>query len=100
MRRPCNSSVQFTSPTRSDDMWLRRSSIICQIKHKAATNTDMLADACRSNFSDTEFFIRKAIGWALREYAKTDPEWVSAFSRSHADDMAPLSFREATKHLS
>ena len=61
-----------------DDMWLRRTSIICQLGHKADTDTSLLADACTANLADAEFFIRKAIGWSLREYAKTDPEWVLA----------------------
>ncbi len=97
---PSKSEHLVRSWIRSDDMWLRRTSIICQIKHKAATDTGLLSDACRWNLSDTDFFIRKAIGWALREYAKTDPQWVRTFVASHKDEMAPLSFREATKHLS
>ena len=81
------------------DMWLRRTSIICQVGHKAVTDTDLLADACVPNMADTEFFIRKAIGWALRDYARTDPEWVRDFVDAHRADMAGLSIREATKHL-
>jgi len=85
----------FTSP----DMWLRRTSIICQLGHKADTDTSLLADACTANLADTEFFIRKAIGWALREYAKTYPGWVGAYVADHRADMSGLSIREATKHL-
>jgi 3-methyladenine DNA glycosylase AlkD len=96
---PSKSEPRVRSWIRSDNLWLRRTSIICQLKHKAATDTALLADACRWNLSDTDFFIRKAIGWALREYAKTAPEWVSAFVLSHKNEMAPLSLREATKHL-
>jgi len=54
---------------------------------------------CTQNLSDTDFFIRKAIGWALREYAKTEPQWVLAYIREHRDDMSGLTAREATKHL-
>jgi 3-methyladenine DNA glycosylase AlkD len=82
-----------------EDMWLRRTSIICQIGHKAETDSDQLAEACTSNLEDTEFFIRKAIGWGLREYAKTDPDWVRAYVGAHRDEMSGLSYREAMKHL-
>jgi len=84
---------------RSDDMWLRRTSIICQLAHKEDTDTALLSDACIANLTDIEFFIRKAIGWALREYAKTDPDWVRAFVKTHRDELSGLSYREATKHL-
>ena len=57
------------------------------------------ADAVVANVEDRDFFIRKAIGWALREYAKTDPAWVRAFVAAHDDGLSPLSRREAMKHL-
>jgi 3-methyladenine DNA glycosylase AlkD len=82
-----------------DDMWLRRTSIICQLKHKADTDTQLLDDACTANLADTAFFIRKAIGWSLREQAKTDPGWVGAYVAEHREEMSGLSVREATKHL-
>jgi hypothetical protein len=53
----------------------------------------------RADLSDRDFFIRKAIGWSLREYAKTDPDEVARYVREHADRLSPLSRREATKHL-
>jgi 3-methyladenine DNA glycosylase AlkD len=81
------------------DMWLRRTSIICQLGHKADTDTVLLDDACSSNVAETEFFIRKAIGWALREYAKTDPDWVRAYVEVHKEELSGLSYREATKYL-
>ena len=73
--------------------------MICQIGHKADTDTHFLADACSENLDGTDFFIRKAIGWALREYAKTDPRWVAEYVETHRDAMSALSIREATKHL-
>lgn len=82
-----------------DDRWLRRSSIIVQLTHGDRTDTDLLSAACSANLPDPDFFIRKAIGWALRQYARTDPDWVRAFVAEHGDEMAPLSIREATKHL-
>ena len=81
------------------NMWLRRSAIIGQITHKWATDTDLLFDACARRMHETEFFIRKAIGWALRDYAKTNPPAVVAFVMEHRDELSGLSFREATKHL-
>lgn len=81
------------------DMWLRRSALLCQIGAKDATDADRLFDFCRRRMAEREFFIRKAIGWALREYAKTDPEAVAVFVSEHRDEMSGLSYREATKHI-
>jgi len=81
------------------DMWLRRTSVICQLSHKADTDTSLLGDACTANLADSEFFIRKAIGWALREFAKTNSDWVRAYVAQHRAEMSGLSIREATKHL-
>lgn len=81
------------------DLWLRRTAIICQIGHKTETDTDLLERACVENVGDNDFFIRKAIGWALREYAKTDPSFVIGFVRTNEDGMSALSRREACKHL-
>jgi 3-methyladenine DNA glycosylase AlkD len=81
------------------DLWLRRTAIISQIGHKGATDGALLFEACAARLHETEFFIRKAIGWALREYAKTDPGAVTDFVLEHRDAMSGLSFREATKHL-
>jgi len=82
----------------SPDMWLRRSSIICQLSAKDAVDLDLLTDAIESNASDRDFFVRKAIGWALRQHAKIDPGWVRAFVDTHPQ-LSGLSRREATKHL-
>jgi 3-methyladenine DNA glycosylase AlkD len=84
--------------TTSNDIWLRRTSIICQLRHKAQTDTSLLETVCTRNLESTEFFIRKAIGWALREYAKTDPEWVIAYVERHRHEMSGLTHREAVKH--
>lgn len=82
-----------------EDMWLRRSAILCQIGAKEDTDTDRLFGFCERRAFEGEFFIRKAIGWALREYAKTDPEAVAAFLASRRDRLSTLSYREASKHL-
>lgn len=83
----------------SHDLWLRRSAIISQLKSKERTDVDRLARYCLAWLDEKEFFIRKAIGWALRQYARTDPDWVGAFVARHGDRMSGLSRREATKHL-
>ena len=80
-------------------MWLRRSAIICQLGAKADTDTALLATCIEANLGDREFFVRKAIGWALRQYAWTDPGWVHAFVAEHHDALSPLSRREALKNI-
>lgn len=84
--------------TTSSDMWLRRTSILCQLRHKEMTDAMLLGEACTRNLDSVEFFIRKAIGWALREYAKTNPEWVLAYVKAHENVMSGLTYREAMKH--
>lgn len=79
------------------DRWVRRVSIIGQLGHKQHTDLALLTYAIEANAADRDFFLRKAIGWALREYARTDPEWVRAFVAAH--ELSPLSRREALKHL-
>ena len=83
----------------SADMWLRRASIICQIGAKDRTDSARLFRFCANHLHEEEFFIRKGIGWALREYAKTDPASVASFLNQHREDMSALSFREASKHI-
>ena len=82
------------------DLWLRRTSIICQVGKRNETDESLLFDACLRRMHETEFFIRKAIGWALRDYARTAPEAVRDFVIEHREQMSGLSLREATKHLS
>ena len=81
-----------------DDIWKRRTAILAQLKARQATDTALLADTIRPSIGEPEFFLRKGIGWALREYSKTDPAWVTVFVRSHAG-LSALSRREALKHL-
>jgi 3-methyladenine DNA glycosylase AlkD len=81
------------------DLWLRRTAIIDQLGHKEATDESLLFDACAARLGEQEFFIRKAIGWALRDYARTNPTAVRRFVLDHRGEMSGLSFREAAKHL-
>jgi 3-methyladenine DNA glycosylase AlkD len=80
-----------------DSLWLRRVSIIFQLKYKSQTDTGLLARAIEANCGTNEFFLNKAIGWALREYSKTDAAWVRAFIASHR--LHPLSVREGSKYV-
>ena len=82
---------------RSPDRWLRRSAVIAQLGARQRTDTALLAEVVEANAADPEFFVRKAIGWALRDLAKTDPDWVRRFLAEH--ELSPLSRREAAKHL-
>jgi 3-methyladenine DNA glycosylase AlkD len=81
------------------DMWLRRTVLICQIGAKERTDFDRLFRFCAARAYEEEFFIRKAIGWALREYARTDPDAVAAFINSHLVELSGLSYREGSKHI-
>jgi len=78
-------------------MWLRRLAILAQLGHRDRVDRELLTAVIEPNVGDPEFFVRKAIGWALREVARHDPEWVRAFVDAH--DLSPLSRREALKHL-
>lgn len=79
-------------------LWKRRVAIICQLGHRGRTDVDLLRDAVEANLESREFFIRKAIGWALREYAKHDMPWVVAYADHLGGRLSPLSRREALKH--
>ena len=84
---------------RDENMWKRRAAIVCQRGRRAATDLVLLRACIEPNLADREFFIRKAIGWALRDYAWHDPAWVDRYTRELGDRLSPLSRREATKHL-
>ncbi len=83
----------------SGHLWLRRAAIICQLGHRDRTDALLLARAIEPAMAEREFFLRKAIGWALREYAKTDADWVRRFVVDHETELSTLSRREALKHL-
>lgn len=81
------------------NLWRRRSSIICQLSFNAATDLGLLYACIDANLDDRDFFIRKAIGWALRQYARTDPAEVGRFVSARGDRLSPLSRREALKNI-
>ncbi len=80
-----------------DDMWIRRVAIIGQLKSKAATDEARLFAYCDACCEEREFFIRKAIGWALREYSRTSPEATREYLRSRKEVLSRLSFREGAR---
>ncbi len=81
-----------------DDLWLRRTAILGQLGSGPATDRDLLVDVIAPNLERPEFWLRKAIGWALRELAHRDPDWVRAYVDA-TPSLSQLSRREATKHL-
>jgi 3-methyladenine DNA glycosylase AlkD len=83
----------------SDNLWLARTAIIHQERFKAGTDPERLFRYCLLRAGDRDFFIRKAIGWALREYSKTDADAVRRFVADHSSELSPLSQREALKWL-
>jgi 3-methyladenine DNA glycosylase AlkD len=82
---------------KSDNIWLVRSAILFQLKYKEHTNNKVLEEIILKNSYSKEFFVNKAIGWALREYSKTNPEWVRTFINNNS--LSPLSEREGSKYL-
>jgi len=84
--------------SRADSVWVRRASILSQLGGREKLDQRLLADVIKPNLGDRDFFIRKAIGWALRDHAKTSPEWVQRFVLAHPG-LSGLSRREALKHV-
>jgi 3-methyladenine DNA glycosylase AlkD len=82
-----------------DNIWLRRLAIIHQLAAKEKTDINLLRQIIVNNLNQTEFFINKAIGWALRQYSKTDSDWVRDFISDHSSGLSTLSVREASKYL-
>ncbi len=84
--------------SKDKNMWLNRVAIIHQILYKEKTDTKFLYRVCERHMHREEFFIRKAIGWALRQYAKTNPKEVYGFVEKNKHKLSNLSYREALKH--
>ncbi|WP_299361729.1 DNA alkylation repair protein [Winogradskyella sp.] len=89
--------VYIQQLSNANHMWLNRSAILFQLGYKAKTDTEILFKTCETHADSDEFFIQKAIGWALREFAKTDAQSVIDFTSKI--DLKPLSVREALKRL-
>ncbi len=84
---------------RDDDLWIRRTAVLSQIRHRGQTDAETLFRHCLDRAHERDFFMRKAIGWALREYSKAEPDGVLAFLREHRSVLSGLSFREGAKVL-
>jgi 3-methyladenine DNA glycosylase AlkD len=85
--------------SRSPDMWKRRTSILCQLGFKAETDLDLLYACIEPSLGSKEFFLRKAIGWALRQYAWTDADEVRNYVERNRTRLSALSIREALKNI-
>jgi len=94
-----SSKIEVQSWIFEDNLWLRRTAILYQLKYKKDTDVTFLSQAILQCVHEKEFFIQKAIGWALREYAKSNPEFVRNFISFHHAKMSNLSLREASKYL-
>ncbi|MEU5143403.1 DNA alkylation repair protein [Streptomyces sp. NPDC021139] len=82
-----------------EDRWLVRAALLHQLRYKERTDTDRLFGYCLRRSGHGDFFVRKAVGWCLREYAKTDPDAVRTFVAEHRTRLAPLSAREALRTI-
>jgi 3-methyladenine DNA glycosylase AlkD len=86
-----------------EDLWVRRTAILCQLGSKGETDVELLRLVLEANLEESlhgrDFFIRKAVGWALRQHARVDPDWVRRFVDAQDQAMSGLSRREALKHL-
>jgi 3-methyladenine DNA glycosylase AlkD len=98
-RHPAEMRAAMLAWSRSDDLWKRRAAILCQLGFKRETDTALLYACIEPALGSREFFLRKAIGWALRQYAWTDPQEVARYVRAQGERLSPLSRREALKHV-
>ena len=85
--------------SKDSNIWLKRVAILYQLSLKEKVDKQILERILVDNLGDSEFFINKAIGWALRDYSKYNPEWVREFIKKNKDNMANLSMREASKYI-
>ncbi|BDZ59390.1 DNA alkylation repair protein [Barrientosiimonas endolithica] len=99
LRDPVGEAARLREWARDPDRWLRRAAIIGQLRAKDRTDADLLRDVVDANLGDPDFFVRKAIGWALRDLSTTAPDWVRAFVAEREGRLSPLSRREALKRI-
>ena len=85
--------------SKDSNIWLKRVAILYQLSLKDKVDKQVLDRILENNLGDNEFFINKAVGWALRDYSKYNPEWVREFIKKNKDNMANLSIREASKYI-
>ena len=99
VRRFPDSTLVMERWITDDNLWLRRAALLFQLKWKEACDQERLFRFCLLTMAEKDFFIRKAIGWALRQHARVAPEPVTRFLVENRDQLSGLSFREAAKHL-
>lgn len=95
---PAEAATTMRAWSRRPDLWLRRGAILCQLGRGHETDTELLAYCIEGSIGDPDFFARKAIGWALRQYARCDPAWVEGYLEGHPE-LSALSVREARRAL-
>ena len=98
-RHPVEVSALLRQWAKGEDIWKRRTAILSQLKRGKATNEALLFEFIEPSMDEAEFFLRKAIGWALRQHSRVNPAGVVAYVQAHADRLSPLSKREALKAL-
>jgi len=98
-REPARTAARMRVWARSGNLWKRRTAIICQLGFKSDTDLALLTDCIEPSLGSREFFLQKAIGWALRDLAWSDPKLVANWVRQHHDALSPLSRREALKNI-
>lgn len=94
---PKNRDKQILEWCNDSHLWIQRTSIIFQLTYREKTNEELLMSTILTHLESKEFFLRKAMGWALRQYARTNPEFVVQFVNAH--HFSGLTVREALKHL-
>ena len=98
-REPARTAARMRGWARSGNLWKRRTAIICQLGFKSATDLALLTDCIEPSLGSREFFLQKAIGWALRDLAWSDPKLVANWVQRHQGTLSPLSRREALKNI-
>ena len=99
LQAPVAMAAEMRRWARDHNVWKRRSAILCQLSLGADTDRQLLFDCIGPSVGERSFFLRKAIGWALREYGLTDPQAVAAYVGAHAGSLSALSKREALRRL-
>jgi 3-methyladenine DNA glycosylase AlkD len=99
VRRGRHLEEHLVAWSKSDNFWVRRASLLAHLHQRDETNTQLLADTILRLAHEKEFFIRKAIGWILRDYSYANPQWVKNFVDRHQSVISALSRREALRHI-
>ncbi|QCQ03837.1 DNA alkylation repair protein [Ligilactobacillus animalis] len=99
LRYPNEMTQIMLTWSEDSNLWVKRIALEFQLLLKKQTDTELLAKIIRNNLGRDEFFINKAIGWALRDYSKTDPKWVAEFIATYHNELSTLSIREGSKYL-